>query len=170
VIVLAVLAGGMVGAPARYLADRLIQARHDSVFPWGTFAVNAAGSAVLGFLLGAQSHLALPAAAFALLGTGFCGGLTTFSTFGYETLRLLEDGALGEAGLNVLGSLAVAVLLAWLGFRLAVALLSRIPPASSPAALSRRRCCPGRVVPTALSQAGPSSLAGPLGGSGRPRT
>jgi fluoride exporter len=127
VIVLAVLAGGMLGAPARYLADRLIQARHDSVFPWGTFAVNVAGSAVLGFLLGAQSHLGLPAAAFALLGTGFCGGLTTFSTFGYETLRLLEDGALGEAGLNVLGSLAVAVLVAWLGFRLAVALLLRSP-------------------------------------------
>ena len=121
-IALAVIAGGMVGAPARYLADRMIQARHDSVFPWGTFAVNIAGSAVLGFLLGAQSHLGLPRAAFALLGTGLCGGLTTFSTFGYETLRLLADGALGEAGLNVLGSLVVAVLVAWLGFRLALAL------------------------------------------------
>lgn len=123
-IVFAVLAGGMLGAPARYLADRVIQVRHDSVFPWGTFAVNVAGSAVLGFLLGARAHLGLPSAAFALLGTGFCGGLTTFSTFGYETLRLLEDGAIGEAGLNVLGSLAVALLVAWLGFRLAVALLS----------------------------------------------
>lgn len=121
-IVLAVLAGGMIGAPARYLADRLIQARHDNVFPWGTFAVNVAGSAVLGFALGAQRHLGLPPAVFALVGTGFCGGLTTFSTFGYETLRLLEDGAVGEAGTNVLGSLAVGVLLAWLGFRLAIAL------------------------------------------------
>ncbi len=121
-IVLAVLAGGMLGAPARYLADRMVQARHDSVFPWGTLAVNVSGSAVLGFLLGARSHLGLPSAAFALLGTGFCGGLTTFSTFGYETIRLLEDGALGEAGLNVLGSLAAGVLAAWLGFRLALAL------------------------------------------------
>lgn len=121
-IVLAVLAGGMIGAPARYVADRLIQGRHDNVFPWGTFAVNMAGSAVLGFVLGAQRHLGLPPAVFALVGTGFCGGLTTFSTFGYETLRLLEDGAVGEAGLNVLGSLVVGVLLAWLGFRLAVAL------------------------------------------------
>jgi fluoride exporter len=123
VIVLAVLAGGMIGAPARYLADRIVQARHDSVFPWGTFTVNMAGSLVLGFLLGAERHLGLPPAVFGLLGTGFCGGLTTFSTFGYETLRLLEDGALGEAGLNVIGSLVIGVLLAWLGFLAAGVLL-----------------------------------------------
>ena len=123
-IILAVLAGGMIGAPARYLSDRLVQARHDSVFPWGTFAVNMAGSFVLGFLLGAQRHLGLPPALFALLGTGFCGGLTTFSTFGYETLRLLEDGAIGEAGVNVIGSVAVGVLFAWLGFLLAGVLLT----------------------------------------------
>ena len=122
-IVLAVLAGGMLGAPARYLADRAIAARRDSVFPIGTFAVNMTGSLVLGFLLGAQRHLGLPPTAFALLGTGFCGGLTTFSTFGYETLRLLEDEAVTEAGFNVLGSLAVGVLLAWLGYLLAGALL-----------------------------------------------
>jgi fluoride exporter len=123
VTVLLVLLGGMIGAPARYLADRAVQARHDSVFPWGTLAVNVAGSLVLGFLLGAQRHLGLSASAVQLLGTGFCGGLTTFSTFGYETLRLLEDGAVGEAGVNVIGSLALAVLAAWLGFRLAGALL-----------------------------------------------
>jgi CrcB protein len=123
VIILAVLAGGMIGAPARYLVDRAIQARRDTVFPWGTFAVNLVGSLVLGFLLGAQRHLSLPPAVFALLGTGLCGGLTTFSTFSYETLRLLEDGAVSEAGLNVIGSLTAAVLLAWLGYLLAGALL-----------------------------------------------
>jgi fluoride exporter len=122
VIVLAVLAGGMIGAPARYLADRMLQARHDGVFPWGTFAVNMAGTALLGFLLGAQRHLGLPPAALALLGTGLCGGLTTFSTFSYETLRLLEDGAMGEAAMNAIGSLAAGVLLAWLGYRLALAI------------------------------------------------
>ncbi len=140
-IVLAVLAGGMLGAPARYLADRVIQARHDSVFPWGTFAVNVAGSAVLGFLLGAQAHLGLPSGAFALLGTGFCGGMTTFSTFGYETVRLVEDGAIGKAGLNVLGSLAVAVLVAWLGFRLAAALLSGRPVIRPPCLWPGRPVC-----------------------------
>jgi fluoride exporter len=123
VIILAVLAGGMIGAPARYLADRLVQARHDTVFPWGTYLVNMSGSFVLGFLLGAERHLGLPPVLFALLGTGFCGGLTTFSTFGYETLRLLEDGAVAEAGVNIIGSLAIGVLLAWLGFLVAGALL-----------------------------------------------
>jgi CrcB protein len=123
-IALAVLIGGMIGAPVRYLTDRVIQARDDAIFPWGTFAVNMAGSAVIGFLLGAQHRLGLPSYAFALLGTGFCGGLTTFSTFSYETLRLLEDGAVGVAGLNVLASLVTGCLLAWLGFLLAGALLS----------------------------------------------
>ncbi len=126
-IILAVLAGGMMGAPTRYLVDRAIQARHDTVFPWGTFAVNMAGCAVIGFLLGAQRHLGLPPAAFALLGTGLCGGLTTFSTFSYETLRLLEDGSFGEAGLNVVGSLVAGVLLAWLGYLLAISVLPAIP-------------------------------------------
>jgi len=127
VIVLAVLAGGMIGAPVRYLVDRAFQARHDTVFPWGTFTVNLAGSAVIGFLLGAQRHLGLPPAAFGLLGTGLCGGLTTFSTFSYETLRLLEDGAVGEAGVNVVGSLVAGVLLAWLGYLLAGVVLAAIP-------------------------------------------
>jgi fluoride exporter len=127
VIVLAVLAGGMIGAPARYLVDRAIQGRHDSVFPWGTLAVNLAGCAVIGFLLGAQRHLGLPPVAFGLLGTGLCGGLTTFSTFSYETLRLLEDGAVSEAGLNILGSLVAGVLLAWLGYLLAGVVLAAIP-------------------------------------------
>jgi fluoride exporter len=133
VIILAVLAGGMIGAPVRYLADRAIQARRDTVFPWGTFTVNLAGCAVIGFLLGAQRHLGLPPAAFGLLGTGLCGGLTTFSTFSYETLRLLEDGSVGEAGLNVVGSLVAGVLLAWLGYLLAgVVLSARVRPAAIP--------------------------------------
>jgi fluoride exporter len=131
VIILAVLAGGMIGAPARYLVDRAIQARRDTVFPWGTLAVNLAGSLVIGFLLGAQRHLALPPAAFALLGTGLCGGLTTFSTFSYETLRLLEDGSVSEAGLNIIGSLALGVLLAWLGYLFAGVLLLASPDQAS---------------------------------------
>ena len=113
---LLVFVGGMIGAPTRYLLDRLIQRRHDSVFPWGTFAVNVAGSLILGLLLGAGSSL--PRELTVLLGTGFCGALTTFSTFGFETMRLLEEGSVLEAGLNALGSLLLGVAAAFCGSQL----------------------------------------------------
>ena len=95
-----VVAGAVVGAPLRYLVDRAIQRRHDSLFPWGTFAVNVVGS----FTLAVVAVGASPPWLLALLGTGFCGALTTYSTFGYETLRLTEDGAYLLASVNVAGS------------------------------------------------------------------
>ncbi len=108
--VLWVALGAAVGAPLRYLVDRFVQSRHDSVFPWGTLAVNVAGSLVLGGLAGA----AVGRGEGALLGTGFCGALTTYSTFGYETLRLAADGArlyaLVNIALSVLGGLGAAAL------------------------------------------------------------
>jgi CrcB protein len=105
---LLVFAGGALGAPARYLLDRLVQRRAGGALPWGTLTVNVVGSAVLGALLGAA--VPPPAAAFA--GTGFCGALTTFSTFGYETVRLLEDGSVLEAAVNAFGSLLLGLLAA----------------------------------------------------------
>jgi len=109
VTVLLVLLGGAVGAPTRYLTDQYVQSRHDTVLPWGTFTVNAVGSLILGLLAGGAATGALPAWALTLAGTGFCGALTTFSTFGYETLRLVEAGSWRLAGLNVAGSLAVGL-------------------------------------------------------------
>jgi CrcB protein len=107
--------GAAIGAPLRYLTDRAIQARHDSVFPWGTLTVNVAGSLLLGLLTG------LPAggAATALLGTGFCGALTTYSTFSYETLRLAEEGARCYAVMNVVASIVAGLGAATIGFLLA---------------------------------------------------
>ncbi|MFC7219609.1 fluoride efflux transporter CrcB [Streptomyces polyrhachis] len=102
---LLVLAGAAVGAPLRYLADRAVQARHDSPFPWGTLAVNAAGSLLLGVLTGA----AVTGAASALLATGLCGAFTTYSTFSYETLRLAESGRRPLAVANVAVSLLVGL-------------------------------------------------------------
>ncbi|MBC6457386.1 fluoride efflux transporter FluC [Actinomadura sp. HBU206391] len=112
---LLVALGAAVGAPLRYVADRMVQTRHDSAFPWGTFAVNVAGSALLGFLA------ALPAGSglMALAGTGFCGALTTYSTFGYETLRLAEGGARAYAVLNVAGSIAAGLGAAYCGMAVA---------------------------------------------------
>lgn len=91
--------GAACGAPARYLTDRLVQTRHDSLFPWGTMAVNLVGSLVLGVLTGAAQELGpeLQAA----LGVGFCGALTTYSTFSYETMRLIDNKMRLHAAANV---------------------------------------------------------------------
>lgn len=106
---LLVLAGGAVGAPLRYVTDRLVQKRHDQVFPWGTLVVNVAGSFLLGALLGTAGAGLLPPWVAPLVGVGFCGALTTFSTFSFETLRLLEESALVEAGLNVVVTLLAGI-------------------------------------------------------------
>ncbi|WP_353945464.1 fluoride efflux transporter CrcB [Streptomyces sp. HUAS MG91] len=101
---LLVIVGAMVGAPLRYLIDRTAQARHDTVFPWGTFAVNVIGSLILGLLTGAVMAGAASSHVQLLIGTGLCGALTTYSTFSYETLRLAETGVRFYALVNVVGS------------------------------------------------------------------
>ncbi len=112
---LLVALGAAVGAPLRYLTDRAVQARLGTAFPWGTLAVNVAGSLLLGFLVG----LPVPPAAAALLGTGLCGALTTYSTFSYETLRLATSGRVGAALGNALLSVAATVAAASLGYAVA---------------------------------------------------
>ncbi|MET8569497.1 fluoride efflux transporter CrcB [Streptomyces sp. NPDC004783] len=119
---LLVVAGGMIGAPLRYLTDRAVQSRHDSVFPWGTFTVNVVGSLVLGVLAGAALSGAAGSRVQLLLGTGLCGALTTYSTFSYETLRLAEAGARLDAAVNVAASVAAGLGAAFAGVALAHAL------------------------------------------------
>ncbi|GGZ39008.1 MULTISPECIES: fluoride efflux transporter CrcB [Streptomyces rochei group] len=121
---LLVMAGAMVGAPLRYLTDRAVQARHGTVFPWGTFTVNVVGCLVLGTLAGAATHGAASASVQLLVGTGLCGALTTYSTFSYETLRLAENGARLLAAANVLAGVVVGLGAAFLGTALADALWS----------------------------------------------
>jgi CrcB protein len=119
VTVLLVALGAAVGAPLRYLTDRAVQTRHDSLFPWGTFAVNVLGSFILGTLAGGVTAGAVPGGVWALLGTGLCGALTTYSTFGYETIRLLQDGARLYAGLNALASVVAGLGAAYCGMAVA---------------------------------------------------
>ncbi|GAA1250803.1 MULTISPECIES: fluoride efflux transporter CrcB [Streptomyces] len=119
---LLVIAGAMVGAPLRYLTDRAVQTRHDSVFPWGTFTVNVCGSLVLGLLTGAVAAGAASSGVQLLIGTGLCGALTTYSTFSYETLRLSQDGARLFAVANVAASVAAGLGAAFAGVALADAL------------------------------------------------
>ena len=104
-----ILLGGALGAPLRYLIDLLIQARHDSVLPWGTFAVNVVGSVILGITAAAAVSTDLPGWVLPLVATGFCGALTTFSTFSYESVRLLEQGSTLAAAVNSVGSLVVGL-------------------------------------------------------------
>ena len=118
---LLVLLGGAIGAPARYLTDLYVQSRHDSAWPWGTFTVNAAGSLILGVTAGA-AHAGAPGWVLTLIGTGFCGALTTFSTFSFETLRLIETGATGKAAANVFGSVGVGLAACAAGWAVTTAL------------------------------------------------
>jgi fluoride exporter len=122
VSVVLVLLGGAVGAPLRYLVDLFVQSRHDSVLPWGTLSVNIAGSLVLGAVAAAVGQGGAPAWVLTLVGTGFCGALTTFSTFGFETVRLVEDGSWSEALVNVAVSLAAGLAAAAAGWALVAGL------------------------------------------------
>ena len=112
--------GAAVGAPARYLTDRAVQSRHESVMPWGTISVNVIGSLVLGALTGAGA--AVSPTVMALLGTGFCGALTTYSTFSFETWRLIEEESYGSAVANVVVSVVAGLAAAFVGYGASAAL------------------------------------------------
>lgn len=106
-----VAVGGAAGSVARLLLAGLVQSRSATGFPLGTLVVNVSGSLLLGFLL--RYSLETPAVSpewRALLATGFCGGYTTFSTFSYETVALLEEGDWRRAALYVALSIAVSLL------------------------------------------------------------
>ena len=99
---LAFLAAAAVGAPARYLLDGAVQCATRRSFPWGTCIVNISGSFLLGLITGLTLYHAFPADLRFVLGTGFCGVFTTFSTFAFETVRLAEGGAAGRSIRNVM--------------------------------------------------------------------
>lgn len=120
-IALLVGVGALVGAPLRYWTDRLVRSRHDGVLPWGTLIVNVVASLVLGGLAGAVGHVSEQWSA--LVGTGFCGALSTYSTFGYENQRLVVDGERAAAVVNVVLSLVLGVGAAALGWALGAALV-----------------------------------------------
>ncbi|WP_235735293.1 fluoride efflux transporter CrcB [Nocardioides alcanivorans] len=107
--VLFVALGAFFGAPTRYLLDRAVQARRQTPMPWGTLTVNVIGSAVLGLVAGLAVGHDVPREVVLGIGVGFCGALTTFSTFSFETWRLHESGARRQAVLNVVLSLAACL-------------------------------------------------------------
>ena len=105
---LAVALGGSIGAVSRYLVTNYIFIRWHCHWPWATFIVNAAGCLAMGFLMVLITEKGLLTPYWRLLlCVGFLGGLTTFSSFSYESLTLLSEGNLAGAGLNIIGSVAV---------------------------------------------------------------
>ena len=122
ITLLAVSAAAALGAPARYLLDRAIVARRSSALPLGTMTINLTGAFVLGLLTGLAAHHGMPKEVLVVLGTGFCGAYTTFSTFSYETMRLVEDGSIAEASTNVAVSLTAGMAMAALGLGAALIL------------------------------------------------
>lgn len=117
--------GSALGGVARFLLSSFLQQKVGTAFPVGTLVVNISGSLLLGFLMSyALSSAAISPEVRGLLTTGFCGGYTTFSTFTYETMALLEDGELGRAATYVLLSVVVSLIGAYLGITAARELIA----------------------------------------------
>ena len=119
-------AGGFLGSVLRYLASGAVQSAARYVhFPWGTLAVNATGCLFIGFLTGlAETRGVFSLEQRLFLITGFLGGYTTFSAFGYETFFLARSGEAALAAANVCGQVLAGLAAVWIGHQLA-ALLPR---------------------------------------------
>ena len=114
---LLVVLGGMVGAPLRYLVDVWVTARLGTGFPFGTLVANAAACVLLGLVAGLG--LAAESPAYVLLGTGVAGAMSTYSTFAFETVRLVEEGRARRAMSYAVTSPAVGLAALLLGLTLA---------------------------------------------------
>lgn len=114
-LVIAVGLAGGVGAVARLVLDGLLRARVRVSFPLGTTVINVTGSFLLGLVTGLALAHGLPPEWRAVLGTGFLGGYTTFSTASYETVRLAQQRRYRAALMNGVGMLALALAAAGLG-------------------------------------------------------
>lgn len=112
------IAAGL-GAVARYLLDTVIQHRHRGNFPLGTLTINLVGSFVLGFVTGLATHHGLSSRTMIVVGVGFCGGFTTFSTWMWESLVLVQTRAVRAAMLNTFGTLLLGLVAAGAGLGLA---------------------------------------------------
>jgi fluoride exporter len=111
--------GGALGTLGRYVLSGAIDSRYGPS-PLGIFVVNVSGAFVIGFFLVlAQDRILVSPDLRRFVATGLCGGYTTFSTFSYDTMTLIEDHRYATAAANGLGSLAAGLLAVWLGMTLA---------------------------------------------------
>ena len=109
-------AGGFIGTCLRFLTGKLCHSLSTSAFPWGTFAVNIAGSFIIGLLFGlAERHNVLSPSMNVLLITGFCGGFTTFSSMADDMFVLLEQRHWAIFATYVVMSFSLGLLMVWAG-------------------------------------------------------
>jgi CrcB protein len=116
---------GAAGTGARYLLAVWSAQRLGSAFPYGTFLVNVIGCFVIAGIMHAALTLNWPPTLRAAMTIGFLGGFTTYSSFNYETMRLVEEGAIATAGVNVVMTLVAGWTAGWLGLVAARELLGR---------------------------------------------
>jgi CrcB protein len=116
---------GAAGTGARYLIALWAAQRFGSAFPYGTLIVNLAGCFLVAAVMQASLALSWPATARSAITIGFLGGLTTYSSFNYETTRLLEEGSPGIAAVNALSTIGGAFAAGWLGMLFARQLVGR---------------------------------------------
>lgn len=110
--------GGGVGSIARYLISQAIESRVLTSFPYGTFAVNVIGCFIIGIIYALSTRGAVVPEWRILLATGFCGGFTTFSSFSYETLTLIQEGQVFNPLLYLGTSVLFGLFAAYLGILL----------------------------------------------------
>ncbi|GFH38379.1 fluoride efflux transporter CrcB [Streptomyces pacificus] len=116
ITLLGVGAAAALGAVARYLLDQYVQYRRPGAFPRGTWLVNISGSFALGLVVGLGARHGLPEQVLTIVGAGFCGAYTTFSTFSHELVRLYEQGQTGKSLLYGASSLLVGLAAVTAGF------------------------------------------------------
>jgi CrcB protein len=108
--------GGALGSVSRFLLGPALQRAFDATFPVGTLFINILGSLILGFVMRlAVEGVNVTPEARAFIAVGFCGGFTTFSTFSFEAMRLLEDGEGSRAAVYVMASVLLSLAAAFLG-------------------------------------------------------
>jgi len=115
--------GSALGGIGRYALSGFVARRVGETFPWGTLIVNVSGCAVIGLfaaLIAPGGRWPGSATVRELVLIGLCGGYTTFSSFSLQTLSLTREGQWGRALGNVIGSVVLCFIAAWLGYRAGV--------------------------------------------------
>ncbi|EGR2190903.1 fluoride efflux transporter CrcB [Vibrio parahaemolyticus] len=111
--------GGAIGACSRYLVSEFCVLLFGRGFPYGTLTVNVVGSFIMGLLIAAFENEILATEPWRqVIGLGFLGALTTFSTFSMDNLLLMQQGAFFKMGLNILLNVVLSISAAWIGFQL----------------------------------------------------